>query len=374
MKGGKTNNKVNFVERALRLDKLKFATKFQMREQARSISRTVFLLFGIMVATMLLQYGLTMKSSVDYLLNEGISKLYNLKYEYVFNEYRKGAPPEGTEQFNAIYAVMDDETETRFYITGLSETSTRIVLHDLKGNRLAPDKVIVTTPLAQKLGLAVGDKVSFLNYDDGRKYSVTIEEIADTYGGEFIFMPLAKLNAMLGMPKDTYIGIFSDQEMNFSKEDIQSIKSMETIKASFNSLINQMGPMIYGLTVSAFVLGLVIIYIVTGLVVDENKRTISLFKVLGYRKNEINRLILNSNTFIVILGYMLGVPVLVGSINAMYRSLADSLQMVIPAKLNIWYILLGFIVVMLTFELAKLMSRKKINRITMSDALKAGTE
>lgn len=374
MKGGKNNDKVNLIERALRLDKFKFVTKFQIREQVRSMSRTGFLLFGIIVATMLLQYGLTMKSSVDYLLNEGVSKLYHLKYEYVFNEYQKGAVPKGTERFNAIYAVMDDEEETSFYITGLSENSTRIVMNDLQGNRLAPDKVIVTMPLAQKLGLYVGDTIHFYNDDDGKKYSITIEEIADTYGGEFIFMPLSELNAMLGLPSDTYIGIFSDVEMSFPKGKIKSIKSIEAIKAGYHSLIDQMGSMIYSLTVSAFILGLVIIYMVTGLVVDENKGTISLFKVLGYKKNEINRLILDSNTLVVIIGYILGVPILLGSINAMYRLLAESLQMVIPAKLNIGYILLGFVIVMLTFELAKLMSRKKINRITMSDALKAGTE
>lgn len=373
MKGGQSN-KLNAIERALRLDRLKFATKFQIRQQFRSISRTVFLLFGVIVATMLLQYGLSMKSSVDFMLNEGISKLYNLKYEYVFTDYRKGAPPEGTEPFNAMYAVMDDEAETSFYVTGIPENSTRIVLNDAKGNRLAADKAIVTVPLAQKLGLGIGDTVSFYNYDDGKKYAITIEDIADTYGGEFIFMPLSELNAMMGFSSDTYVGIFSDVPMSFSQDEIKSTKSIEAIKASFHSLIDQMGGMIYGLTVSAFILGLVILYIVTGLVVDENKGTISLLKVLGYKKKEINRLILNSNTWIVIIGYILGVPVLVGSINAMYRLLAESLQMAIPAKLNIGYILLGFVIVMLTFELAKLMSRKKINRIPMSDALKAGTE
>ncbi|SHE89501.1 putative ABC transport system permease protein [Seinonella peptonophila] len=374
MKGNKKNDKANFIERKLRLDKFKFVTKFQIREQVRSLSRTIFLLFGIIVATMFLQYGLTMKSSVDYLLNEGISKLYHLKYEYVFNEYKRGAPPKGTEQFNTMYAIMDDEAETNFYITGLPKNSTRILLNDLKGNKLTPDKVIITTPLAKKMGLTIGDTIRFYNFEDGKKYSITIEEIADTYGGEFIFMPLSELNAMLDLPSDTYIGIFSDVEMTFAKKEIKTTKSMDAIKAGFHSLIDQMGIMIYSLTISAFVIGLVIIYLVTGLVVDEHKGTISLFKVLGYKKKEINKLILNSNIFTVIIGYILGVPLLVGSVDVMYQALAESLPMVIPAKLNIWYILLGFVIVMLTFELAKLMSRKKINRIAMSDALKSGTE
>lgn len=63
-----------------------FNTKFQMREQVSIPSRTGFLLFGVIVATMLLLYGLTLQNSLDYMLNEGISALYDLKFEYVFRE------------------------------------------------------------------------------------------------------------------------------------------------------------------------------------------------------------------------------------------------------------------------------------------------
>jgi hypothetical protein len=35
---------------------------------------------------------------------------------------------------------------------------------------------------------------------------------------------------------------------------------------------------------------------------------------------------------------------------------------------------LGFVIVMVTYQVAQLLSKKKINRIQMSAALKAGTE
>jgi putative ABC transport system permease protein len=110
------------------------------------------------------------------------------------------------------------------------------------------------------------------------------------------------------------------------------------------------------------------------MIVDENKITISLFKVLGYRPKEVNRLILDSNTAVVALGYLLGIPVLLASVTALMQSLASSMQMTIPTRLNIWYMLLGFVVVMLAYEVAKLLSRKKVDRVPMSEALKAGTE
>ena len=54
MRGGKENNKVGFIEKNLKLDKLKFSTKFKIREQLRSIPRSAFLLLGVILATMLL--------------------------------------------------------------------------------------------------------------------------------------------------------------------------------------------------------------------------------------------------------------------------------------------------------------------------------
>ena len=83
IKGSGVSEKINFFEKSLKLERLNFTAKFQIREQVRSLSRTGFLLFGVIVATILLLYGLTLQSSLDYMLNEGIAALYNLKFEYV---------------------------------------------------------------------------------------------------------------------------------------------------------------------------------------------------------------------------------------------------------------------------------------------------
>ncbi len=58
---------VNLLERSLKLDRLEFHDQVQIREQLRSLSRLAFLLAGCAIATMLLLYGFTIKSSLDYL-------------------------------------------------------------------------------------------------------------------------------------------------------------------------------------------------------------------------------------------------------------------------------------------------------------------
>ncbi len=374
MKGGEVKNKTNFIERNLRLDRLRFNAKFQIREQVRSLSRTFFLLLGVVIATMLMLYGLTMKSSVDYMLNEGVKEMYNLKYEYVFTSKKTGIPPVGTEQFGAAYVSLADNEDVSFYVTGVLPDTERIILKDTSGQLFKPEQTTITATLAQKLNVNKGSSVTVFDTDNGKEHTFVIEKVADTYAGDFLFMPLDQFNSEFGLPAGTYIGIWSDEPITFAQGEIQSTKSIDAIVKGFGMLIDQMGTMIYGLIAAAFILGLIIIYIVTGLVVDESRTSISLMKVFGYRKKEIGRLILGSNTLIVIAGYLLGIPALLGTVGMLYGSLSESLQIVLPVKLNLWYMLLGFAVVMVTFEFAKLMYRKKLARIPMSEALKAGTE
>jgi putative ABC transport system permease protein len=375
MKGSSNvSEKTNFIERALKLDRFSFNTKFKIREQVRSLSRTGFLLLGVIVATILLLYGLTMQSSLDYMLNEGIAALYNLKYEYVFNELQTAPPPSGFEQFNGIYVTPDQDRNSKFAIMGVLPDGTRLHLKDTSGDKLTPNRVIVTKMLTDKLDVGIGDKLHVTSDDDLKEYTLPIEAIADSAAGEFIFMSLADFNQMVGVPADTYLGIWGDEQLTFPEGTISGTKDMDAIVAGFRNLISQSGILVYTLIVMSFVLGLIIIFIVTGMIIEENKTTISLFKILGYRPKEVNKLILDSNTLVVVGGYFIGIPILLSSVKAFMNSLTESMQMTIPTRLNFWYMLLGFVIVMFTYQVSRWLNRKKVDRIPMSEALKAGTE
>lgn len=74
------------------------------------------------------------------------------------------------------------------------------------------------------------------------------------------------------------------------------------------------------------------------------------------------------------MGYLLGIPVLPVTTGALFRSLTDTMQVLLPVRLNVWYMLLGFVIVTITHEFAKIMCRNRVARIPMSEALKSGTK
>jgi putative ABC transport system permease protein len=76
----------------------------------------------------------------------------------------------------------------------------------------------------------------------------------------------------------------------------------------------------------------------------------------------------------VVVGYILGVPLLLASLGALFKSVTKEMNLSFPVRIEYSYVLVGFVIIYLTFELSKLLSRRKINRISMAEALKSRME
>lgn len=378
MRGGRKKTKVNFIERGLTLDKLKFPTKFKLRQQLRSLSRLIFLLLGVIMATMLLLLGFTAKSSLDNLMQDNLRNTFKFQYEYVYNSLREDQPPAGTEAFAAANFTLKSDnrenTKVNFRICGINPGSQFIILRDKTGAGINTDKVIITGPLAERLQVFPGSTIRVINKLDSREYAVTVEQVAETYIGDYIFMPLARYNGMLGLPPGSYTGLWSKDKLDIPANLLYSSESVdETIKA-FNASLEPIQSTVGVIAFISFILGLLVIYVVISLIIEENRENISLMKIFGYRRKEINSLIINSTSPIVVLGYLLGIPLLLASMSRLFRTLTQSVNLTLPVTISYPYILAGFLIVYLTYELSKALSRKKINRIDMGEALKSGRD
>ncbi|MFL0194051.1 ABC transporter permease [Clostridium sp. WILCCON 0269] len=374
MKGGRKNNKIGFIERKLTLDKLKFSTKFKIREQVRSLPRLIFLLFGVILATMLLLFGFTAKSSLDYLMKDSLKNTFKFQYEYVYNSLRQDQVPSSAETFSAAMFILKSNRNTTFEVCGINSYSKYISLKDNTGAELNKDKVIITKPLAAKLKVMPGDTIRVVNKIDSREYEITAANIAETYAGEYIFMPISQFNSMLGLPAGSYIGLWSKVKLNIPEKLLYSSRMFDDSIKAFNATMQPLQVTIGVIASMSFIIGLIVIYVVTSLIIEENKMNISLMKILGYRRKEINSLILNSSSIIIIVGYIIGIPLILASMDLLFRSLTESIKLAIPITINYSYVIVGFVVVYLTYELSKALNRKKIYKISMSEALKASME
>jgi putative ABC transport system permease protein len=65
---------------------------------------------------------------------------------------------------------------------------------------------------------------------------------------------------------------------------------------------------------------------------------------------------------------------MLASMGALYDYIGSMVNIVFPTIINPLYVLVCFVLIMLTYQLIKLLCAKRVNAVSMSEALKAGTE
>lgn len=372
MKGGEKSGKVTALERALRLDRFRFATAFRIREQVRSIPRLLFLVLGVAAASMVMLFGLTYSHSMDVVTERGSLSRYNYKIEYNFTEVQnlKDAPvPAGAEPYNTIRVHPEGREAVGFYLTGMLPDSVGMKLNDTRGSPLPRNQVNITESLATRLELGAGDTLPIVSKLDGATYSLRIDGIVEAYGEQFVTMPLEEFNRLTGQPAGSYRTMLADRELELDESKLAGVLDTRD-PAAFEQIGAPTSLIMGSVTALAVLIAVVILFLVTSLIIEESHGTVALFKVLGYRRRELARLILNSATPAVVLGILLGFPAMLAFANLLFGLVADTLNMLIPMTVNPWHVVISFAVIFAVYELTKRLSGRKLAKIAMSEALK----
>lgn len=376
MKGDEQKTKVNFIELMIRLDQFKFNTKFRIREQVRSIPRLLFLVLGVSVASMVLLFGFTFNYSMDVVMEKGSIARYQYPLEYNFKEVQnlqERAVPKGAEPYNALRCYPEGRESVEFYLVGMEPDSIGFKVNDMQGNAMSRDQVNISSPLASRLKLGEGDTIRFVNKLDGKSYNLTIDGIVEAYGEQFVNMPFDEFNRMTGQPVGSYSTVLSSHEIDFNESLLSGVMDARNPEAYENvSMPTTM--IVASVTTLAVLIAVIILFLVTSLMIDESRNTISLLKVFGYRRKELAKLILNSSTPAVFIGFWLGLPFMLAFGNNLYGYVAEIINMLIPMTVNPLYVLISFVLIFAVYGITKWLCGRKLAKISMSEALKAGAE
>lgn len=156
------------------------------------------------------------------------------------------------------------------------------------------------------------------------------------------------------------VELFGNEPLDIPENEQYKVYSIEDKISAIQNLMTPLTSTVIFIAAIAFIIGLIIIYVVTSMIVEENRSTISLMKIFGYRKKEVNSLILNSSTIIVVIGYILGILLSFASVGGLLKALENSLTFAMPVTINPLYVVFGFAVVMFSYELSKLFCRRKV--------------
>ena len=119
----------------------------------------------------------------------------------------------------------------------------------------------------------------------------------------------------------------------------------------------------------ASVMTLIIISVIANIVVEENKKTISLMKVIGYKNKRISSIVLNIYTPFIIISYLISIPVMKKILRAIVNALGD-IKVTIPIELSPSLAFLGLIGLLVAYYIAVGLSKRVLNKIPLAIALK----
>ena len=146
--------------------------------------------------------------------------------------------------------------------------------------------------------------------------------------------------------------------------------NLEDLKENIEVQMDRFNGSVYIVILFASVMALIIIMVIANIVVEENKKTISLMKVLGYENKRISKVILNIYTPFIIVAYLLSIPVMIRILKAIMKALMGDTEMVIPIEADPFTLGCGLIGLLVAYYLALAFSKRVLNKIPLAIALK----
>ena len=142
------------------------------------------------------------------------------------------------------------------------------------------------------------------------------------------------------------------------------------MKNNIEKSIEKYNASIYIVILFASIMAFVIIAVIANIVVEENKKMISLMKVMGYQNKKISSIVLNIYTPIIIISYLLSIPAMTSLLKKIVAVLAGDMEMTIPISLSPFLAIIGLIGLVVAYYIAIFLSKKVLNKIPLAVALK----
>jgi putative ABC transport system permease protein len=371
---GTAGGKAGFFESRISLRRFSFDQRFRLRELLRNVPRSIVMTVGVLFSSMMLLLGFVTIDSMNSLIEDQFEEVYQFEYQYTYREPVDFAVTDGERVSLAPYTLADVTAgDSAIMLYGIEPQASLLQLKDREGGQLDFTQVTATRQLADLANLTVGDTLAITSRLSGESVSLKIEAIAESFNGPNLYMPLEEFNTLQGWPAGSFMQLMTMEPIT-SPIPPASVEQKQDLIDGYASMISMIYGFIGAIAVIAALIAIILISIITSMIIEENRGTISLMKVLGYPKKKVRALILNSNSVLVILGYLLAVPLILFSMDAMFSQFTQEMNLVIPAKVSWWNVLIGFAVIWIAYDLSRRLSRRAIENISMAESLKSRAE
>ena len=234
-------------------------------------------------------------------------------------------------------------------------------------------RVVFGGGLLDKFGWSEGQKVTLGDKYEGEHYSLEYAGKDCAWGSKSdmnIYMSIEDFNELFDNDAAYFNGYVSDEKLDLDARYFAGDTTPDDMRAVGDQFIGMMSKMIGMMVGLAVFIFLLFMYLLTKAVIDHSARSISYMKVFGYRDSEISHLYIRSITLCVVVSLVLSLPVIIGSLTAIFRSMLlaynGNIEIYVPAWSMAACVGIGFA----TYLVVALLHTRSIKRVSLAEALK----
>ena len=359
--------------------KLKFSSKWNLRDIIRNKFRTITGVVGIVGCCTLIVCAFGMLNSMNNFIKLQFVDLYNFNYKLTIKENISSSDLEelektyGNSTSQTLGIEIKDKNNNRKANTIFVDDSNGLVRFQDPNDKFmkltSNDGVYVTNKLAINEGYKVGDTLVWHIYGSSKYFESKIVGINKDPQNQNITMNREYMEK-LGLDY-TPDSLYTNNNLENVKEikNIVLIQNIEQLKTSMESMLSMMKKMIMLIICFAILLGSIIIYNMGILSYSEKQYQFATLKVLGFKDKRIKKIFVEQNIWIAFMSIIIGLPSGYYLTAWLFKKCLDD-NFDFGVHINIsTYIIATVGTFLVAYIVSKFLARK-INKIDMVSSLK----
>lgn len=295
------------------LGKLKFMTRFQIRQILREARTGLTVIIGMIISLLIFMMGMDCYVMCDDIQKASVAST-QYEYMYLLKYPSKEVPVGGEACYTETLSKMEFGHRLDVTIYGIDDNNKYFNTKPVKGK----SSLVIGKSMAQKYRLKVGDKVILSDGTEGMDYAFTVEGICDYSVGLSAFMDIGSMRELFGQDEKYYNMVLSDKTLDIEEGRLYSVTTKEDVYHASSVFVDLMKQTIQMLVVTALLIFCCVMFLMLNVMVDRATFGISLVKIFGFRTGEIHKLYLSGNTVVVVIGALIGIPVSKAVVDAVY--------------------------------------------------------
>lgn len=361
-------------KKAIRLPSWRFLKRFRLRILLNNMGGYLVLFFGIGFVMLLLAFSISLPETIDH-YQSNVDENMISNYQYILMDHKDTAGNIVTTQ---------ESTAEKFSATGLQTTSGPHVGEDISVYGYEPDSqyihiaenlsgngVYISSSYQKKFHLDIGDTIELKEKYEDRTYTFTVKGTYDYAGSLCVFLPRENYNQVFAQETGAFTGYLSENAItDIPETQIYSIIDSEGITAVASQLDHSIGGILDILSWICMIMGLLVMYLLTKIIIEKNSGSISMLKVLGYENREINGLFILLTSIVVLISTVACAFLSLLGLKVVFELFLASINGWFDVYISVRGFIRMILILLLAYTFVAYFDMRRIKKIPLADALK----